>query len=236
MELEEELLKITISDVNSHITCSLCAGYFIDATTTTECLHTFCKSCIVKYLQTSKSCPQCGIKIHETQPQLHLRADRTMQDIVYKIVPALFENEEKRREEFYNSRGFSKLKKGVVEKIPEPKLTCMQTTNDRHMYKYDEKICICLERYNIHHGHGRGHQQHVMPSLEKKFVRCSNRLQVEDVIKLLKKRLSLPAGLQLKLICHGKELMRDLSLKQVYLMYWNPKGSPMFLFYCFKPG
>jgi len=35
-----------------------------------------------------------------------------------------------------------------------------------------------------------------MPSLEKKFVRCSNRLQVEDVIKLLKKRLSLPAGLQ----------------------------------------
>lgn len=35
-----QLLKIKISDLNSHITCSLCAGYFIDATTTTECLHT----------------------------------------------------------------------------------------------------------------------------------------------------------------------------------------------------
>lgn len=37
-----QLLKINISHLNSHITCSLCYGYFIDATTTTECLHT-CK-------------------------------------------------------------------------------------------------------------------------------------------------------------------------------------------------
>lgn len=33
-------LKIKISDLNQHIVCSLCAGYFIDATTITECLHT----------------------------------------------------------------------------------------------------------------------------------------------------------------------------------------------------
>ncbi|XP_063434740.1 polycomb group RING finger protein 1-like [Mytilus trossulus] len=235
MDLEEELLKINISHLNSHITCSLCYGYFIDATTTTECLHTFCKSCIVKYLQTSKSCPQCGVKIHETQPQLHLRADRTMQDIVYKIVPALFENEEKRREEFYNSRGFSKLKKGVVEKIPEPKLTCIQASDDRHMYKYDEKISICLERYHVHAMPVRGSHSKV-PSLQEKFIRCSNRLQVHDVINLLMKRLEIPSEAELTLICHGHELTKEWSLKQVYLMYWSPKGSPMFLFYCFKPG
>ena len=34
--------KVAICDVNPHIVCSLCAGYFIDATTITECLHT-CK-------------------------------------------------------------------------------------------------------------------------------------------------------------------------------------------------
>lgn len=231
MDLEEELLKIKIADLNSHITCSLCAGYFIDATTTTECLHTFCKSCIVKHLQTSKSCPQCAVKIHETQPQLHLRADRTMQDIIYKIVPNLFENEEKRREEFYNSRGFNKNKKGVVEKVPEPKLTCIQTSDDGHMYKYDEKICICLERYNMPLKLG----QPKLPVLEKKFLRCSNRLQVEDVIKLLRRRLDLPFSFQITLICHGKELMKEWSLKQVYLMNWSPKGSPMFLFYICKP-
>lgn len=35
-------MKIKIKDLNEHIVCYLCAGYFIDATTITECLHT-CK-------------------------------------------------------------------------------------------------------------------------------------------------------------------------------------------------
>jgi len=46
----------------------------------------------VKYLQSSKCCPQCGLKIHETQPLLNLKADRVMQDIVFKLVPGLYES------------------------------------------------------------------------------------------------------------------------------------------------
>jgi len=30
-------------------TCPLCNGYFVDATTVIDCLHTFCKSCLLKY-------------------------------------------------------------------------------------------------------------------------------------------------------------------------------------------
>jgi len=52
-----------------------------------------CKSCIVKYLQSSKCCPQCGLKIHETQPLLNLKSDRVMQDIVFKLVPGLYESQ-----------------------------------------------------------------------------------------------------------------------------------------------
>ena len=32
--------------MNEHLICSLCMGYLRDAMTVTECLHTFCKSCI----------------------------------------------------------------------------------------------------------------------------------------------------------------------------------------------
>lgn len=35
--------KIRLSSLNNHITCEICGGYFIDATTVTECLHT-CKT------------------------------------------------------------------------------------------------------------------------------------------------------------------------------------------------
>ena len=54
-------------------------------------LFLVCKSCVVKFLQSNKHCPQCNIKIHETQPLLNLKADRVMQDIVFKLVPQLYE-------------------------------------------------------------------------------------------------------------------------------------------------
>lgn len=34
--------KIKLKSLNNHIMCGICNGYFIDATTVTECLHT-CK-------------------------------------------------------------------------------------------------------------------------------------------------------------------------------------------------
>lgn len=33
-------LQIRMQLINPHIVCSMCAGYYIDATTITECLHT----------------------------------------------------------------------------------------------------------------------------------------------------------------------------------------------------
>ncbi|XP_051820406.1 polycomb group RING finger protein 1 isoform X3 [Antechinus flavipes] len=36
----EEEVRVKIKDLNEHIVCCLCAGYFVDATTITECLHT----------------------------------------------------------------------------------------------------------------------------------------------------------------------------------------------------
>ncbi|XP_064007379.1 polycomb group RING finger protein 1 isoform X3 [Pogoniulus pusillus] len=36
----EEEVKVKMKELNEHIVCCLCAGYFIDATTITECLHT----------------------------------------------------------------------------------------------------------------------------------------------------------------------------------------------------
>ncbi|KAH8040688.1 hypothetical protein HPB51_012003 [Rhipicephalus microplus] len=90
-------------EVNPNLTCVLCNGYFIDATTIIECLHSFCKTCIVKYLEKSKLCPVCDVQVHKTRPLLNIRADQTLQDIVYKVVPGLFRNEMARRRQFYNS-------------------------------------------------------------------------------------------------------------------------------------
>uniref|UniRef100_A0A8B9KUD4 Polycomb group RING finger protein 1 n=1 Tax=Astyanax mexicanus TaxID=7994 RepID=A0A8B9KUD4_ASTMX len=145
----EEEVKIKIKDLNEHIVCYLCAGYFIDATTITECLHTFCKSCIVKYLQTSKYCPMCNIKIHETQPLLNLKLDRVMQDIVYKLVPGLQESEDKRIREFYQSRGLERIIQPSGDESLPDNTGLPYTSFDHskaHFYRYDEQVSLCLER------------------------------------------------------------------------------------------
>ncbi|MED6258444.1 hypothetical protein ATANTOWER_007539 [Ataeniobius toweri] len=93
--------RVKITDLNPLLTCPLCAGYLIDATTIVECLHSFCKTCIVAFLETNKFCPRCDVQVHKTCPQLSIRADKTLQDIVYKLVPGLFKDEMKRRRDFY---------------------------------------------------------------------------------------------------------------------------------------
>ncbi|CAE1244897.1 PCGF1 [Acanthosepion pharaonis] len=199
----EEMMKIRIRHVNPHIVCSLCAGYFIDATTITECLHTFCKSCIVKYLQSSKCCP-------------HL--------------PGLFENEEKRREEFYNSRGLGNEKKDGDEKTLLKPSTIVNNP-EGHKYKYDEQICLCLERYGPQCVQNGSYQ---LRPLEKKFVRCSIRVLVSQVKSLLRKKLSLPSDLDLDVLCQEERLLEEMSLKQLFLMHWYDKDSPVVLFYRLK--
>lgn len=44
--------RIKITDLNPHLTCPLCAGYLIDATTIVECLH----SCKFPHMHTPCSC------------------------------------------------------------------------------------------------------------------------------------------------------------------------------------
>ncbi|XP_043233324.1 polycomb complex protein BMI-1-B-like [Amphibalanus amphitrite] len=96
-----------LGDLRSHITCVLCAGYFIDATTIVECLHTFCRSCILCHLESSSCCPVCAGTIHRTKGSSSLRADATLQTLVYKMVPDLFSQEMQQRRDFYEEKPYA---------------------------------------------------------------------------------------------------------------------------------
>ena len=76
-----------IADVNPHLVCALCGGYFRDCHTITECLHSFCQVCILAHLRQNKnSCPRCGVDLgpHPMTAVLH---DRQLQAVVDKIFP-----------------------------------------------------------------------------------------------------------------------------------------------------
>jgi len=93
---------ILLRDVNQYIMCEICKGYLIDATTITECLHTFCKKCIVQYLEENTNCPKCDILLHQSHPLLYVAHDRTLQSIVYKLVANLEPDELERQVKYYD--------------------------------------------------------------------------------------------------------------------------------------
>uniref|UniRef100_A0A8C4SSE1 Polycomb group RING finger protein 1 n=1 Tax=Erpetoichthys calabaricus TaxID=27687 RepID=A0A8C4SSE1_ERPCA len=220
----EEEVKVKIKDLNEHIVCYLCAGYFIDATTITECLHTFCKSCIVKYLQTSKYCPMCNIKIHETQPLLNLKLDRVMQDIVYKLVPGLQENEEKRIREFYQSRGLERVIQPTNEGLPYTSFDHSKA----HYYRYDEQVSLCLERQSL---------TYFCVSLsyiflfQQKYVRCSARAEIRHLRRVLCNNLKVDRH---QILFNNESLPEHMTMKQLWLSHWFGKSPPLILHYCVK--
>ncbi|KAJ8956269.1 hypothetical protein NQ318_015005 [Aromia moschata] len=97
--------KIFVSDLNPYITCRLCEGYFIDATTLVDCLHVFCRACILRHFENSKTgCPTCNT-VCKKKSQAYFRPDPQVQSLVYKLVPSLYAKEMQRREDFYRSTG-----------------------------------------------------------------------------------------------------------------------------------
>ncbi|XP_042243282.1 flocculation protein FLO11-like isoform X2 [Homarus americanus] len=96
------LRRLRVTELHPNLLCILCGGYYVDATTIVECLHSFCKTCIVRYLESSKFCPICDVQVHKTKPLLSIRPDKTLQDIVYKLVPGLYQNEMCKRRDFYS--------------------------------------------------------------------------------------------------------------------------------------
>lgn len=221
---KEEDLVIKIRELNPHIVCALCAGYFIDATTISECSHTFCKSCIVKYLQTKKSCPECGQKLHETQPLQNLRSDRVMQDVVYKLVPDLFQNAQTQEAKFYRTRGIDFSQSGshllnigtplkythckVLRDGPESeirRLNAEEIPNLKcaHKYNVDEKISVKLDLCrdeSMTEVDGKiaineDDKKLTFTHLHKKFIRCSIRANIGHLKKVLLIKLN-PLPLQ----------------------------------------
>lgn len=86
------------------VTCNLCKGYLIDAVTLDMCMHSFCKACAIKYIREKPRCPECNIEITEKRSLRRLKTDHTIQNIVYKLVPGLYEREMSRRRKFYAAR------------------------------------------------------------------------------------------------------------------------------------
>ena len=101
-------VNFSIASINPHLVCPLCNGYFRDPYTITECLHTFCKSCLFFAFQTGfRQCPTCKTDLSPDPFRLVL-SDRTLSTLVHKIFPYLDVQDSTDEREFYDRRGIKR--------------------------------------------------------------------------------------------------------------------------------
>ncbi|XP_064344285.1 polycomb group RING finger protein 5 isoform X5 [Camelus dromedarius] len=139
--------KHLVKDFNPYITCYICKGYLIKPTTVTECLHTFCKTCIVQHFEDSNDCPRCGNQVHETNPLEMLRLDNTLEEIIFKLVPGLREQELERESEFWKKNKPQENGQDDTSKVDKPKVDEEGDENqdDKDYHRSDPQIAICLD-------------------------------------------------------------------------------------------
>ncbi|XP_034040981.1 polycomb group RING finger protein 5-B-like isoform X2 [Thalassophryne amazonica] len=241
--------KHLIRDFNHFITCYLCRGYLIKPTTVTECLHTFCKSCIVQHFEESNDCPKCGIQVHETNPLEMLRLDNTLEEVIFKLVPGLREKEEQELE-FWRKNQPKENCQGETLKCQRIALPdvgsngggdgddCDGGGADGDYHRSDPQIAICLDCL---HNTGQSGENTVTQDLVKRFIRCSSRVTVGTIKKFLSLKLKLPSSyevpschVQLDVLCNGEIMGRDHTLEFIYMTRWRLHGEntyPMVLEY-----
>ncbi|XP_041714971.1 polycomb group RING finger protein 5-B [Coregonus clupeaformis] len=221
-----------VKDFNHFITCNLCRGYLIKPTTVTECLHTFCKSCIIQHFEDSNDCPKCGIQVHETNPLEMLRLDNTLEEIIFKLVPGLRDKEEQQEIDFWRKN--TSQENGQGGGLGSKRLGLSDDgdgdEDGQDYHRSDPQIAICLDCL-----HNNGHAaDNTVKCLMKKFIRCSSRVTVGTIKKFLSLKLKLSSSCELDVLCNGEIMGKDHTLEFIYMTRWRLHGDntyPMVLEY-----
>jgi len=203
--------------LNQYLLCSLCMGYFKDAHTISECLHTFCKSCIIKFFMENSDCPTCGISLLPF-PLQTVRVDRSLQSIVDKIFPDLIRKDLEQEKNFYVSRGLP-VPEAILEeegKLKPPTDTLEPTLAPKRLKKgegnkriYNDEVAFELSVDES------SAESASLPKLDKPFIRTSAKITVFHLKKFLSKKLNLKSTNEIEISYKGEILGSEHSLEYI---------------------
>ncbi|KAI5641576.1 RAWUL domain RING finger- and WD40-associated ubiquitin-like domain-containing protein [Phthorimaea operculella] len=219
--------RTLLGEVNEHITCPLCRGYYIDATTIVECLHSFCRSCIIKHLQVKSYCPVCEMMINSAKPNIKL--DKALQDIVYKLVPGLFQREMERRQTFYASRPGP-----AASATPEQR----GEDTERIIFSPEDVISFSLEYADatdtdsISSKSSDSNEPQTTPAAARRYLQCPAVVNISHLKKFLSMKFDIDSTQFAIDILYKRVPLPDYyTLMDIAYIYNWKRNEPMRFFY-----
>lgn len=207
-----DLKSLPLSRLQSNLTCSICQGYLIDATTITECMHTFCKSCLLQRVESGRTfCPRCGVQLQRSRLGEQLKLDHAVQALVYAAVPGLWHEEQRRRKHFVDHHPLST---SVAPPLQHP--TCFSPADP-----------ISLSLDFIPQSRGEDSNLNLKgpyspQTIGRRFFRCPAAVAVHHFQKLLSLKFELPPHYTIEIHCQGEKLTSSFRLMDVaYKTGWT---------------
>ncbi|KAL3900732.1 MAG: hypothetical protein SGPRY_012404, partial [Prymnesium sp.] len=197
--------------LNQHLVCTLCMGYFKDACTIIECLHTFCRNCIMRHICESNTCPQCDSQLG-TNPKDLVRTDRTLQSIVDKVFPQFARTAEQAKRP--EKRSLSPVDDGKQSKAAKGAGELGVGGEGEREEVVDEvsfSLCEAEPRLSTQHG----------TKLEKPFLRTKSHLTVAQLKKYLARKMSLTAGNEIDVLCRKSVMPPEITLDRILKEHWK---------------
>ncbi|XP_053684305.1 protein suppressor 2 of zeste-like [Sabethes cyaneus] len=214
-----------VKDFNDSVICLLCKGYLIEATTINDCLHAFCRSCIVRYLESNKFCPKCKSYNNKTITVANLRPDRILKSLVYKLVPGLYKSENQRVAKFYADQCQDDLSTASRGKALEPNFM-----DDQNFFSPDELISLSLQ----YHHDSIADYDPKSTTLPVTYLHCPAAVTIHHLYKFILTKNGLQLGnerIQMDIIYEDEILPHEFTLMDVAYCYDYKRVSWMRLFY-----
>lgn len=186
------------SVLNDHFQCGICEGYLIDATTISECLHSFCKSCIIHFIKTiDHKCPTCNNSLDDLKSCIQF--DSSLQRLIYRLVPDLLKKELERREVFAQKENYVEhLKKNSIVNIK-----LFNTQND----EYFNMINKLNSKENLEESSPRrainminALNNNRKKEVKIKYIQCVAQTPMRILIKLLRNKYSIPYNFKVNIL------------------------------------
>uniref|UniRef100_A0A8C3G3W5 Bmi1 polycomb ring finger oncogene 1a n=1 Tax=Cyclopterus lumpus TaxID=8103 RepID=A0A8C3G3W5_CYCLU len=148
-------------------------------------------------LSTIKYCPICDVQVHKTKPL----SDKTLQDIVYKLVPGLFKSKRMTNRTVYilTTISFSTASNGSNEDRGEV------ADEDKRIITDDEIISLSIEFFD----HCR-------------YLQCPAAMTVMHLRKFLRSKMDIPNAYQVEVMYEDEPLKDYYTLMDIaYIYTWR---------------
>jgi len=231
-------------DMNAHLVCRLCDGYFRDAHTITECLHTFCKGCLLAYLaEKNSTCPRCNVPLgpHPMNVILH---DRTLQTLVDKIFPVacLPASSQKAAAKGEEQKRLSNLSGGDPETATQPQQppggASDNNNNDNDSSSRQQRARAPPKKkqqqqrdFNFKvEPHESQDRDRPLAALPKPYLKTNGALKVGEIRRYLAKKLNTTSA-TLELQCKDHRLPNEHSIDFIKRTLWFNDATDLVVTY-----